>query len=741
MKISKLYTYRRALRTILAGAACGSIALAALMPEAALAAPEGKLESMSLDLSVPFQGPSSFPSEGGGGLIVISDDEVTWNRFLNAPVVLGGTVHIEMSRGRIKNFGIYWGACNGHDCFSPFAVPGTPLLASTIGNAYKKEINKTVNFSFPASIIPPSGAGPGISLGDQIIAKCNAALAEGKTIEDGHAFTFPVPLTLGVDTMMWKGAKSGTQGGGTISFDPAIAMSDVDFEKTVHVNMPVTCQPVPKKILPPLELLSASFAVSHGYYQGTCPVDVHLLGGAITNISGPIEVQIESKSRGKSKKQTYTTTTENANGTWQWTFEWLLEVPVVAQSGGGGAGGAGQAAVGGLGTLPKPEEPLFPGSTPQIDQTVATGYNPPNVHEDSLRLIVTGNGKTITTPWRKYKVTCDPKKNPAVGDVPTGVQTSAFVKQAQLWLTPVAPMDGAKCGVQAHGFIETNVNTKVKFRLTNHQGNTTNWQTVQTKGPMHVGQFSEYLDWSSKDEGVWVTPDSGWALPGAGVGSQAGKKTGTLQIVTETPTKFEGNMASYDFTCHDPAPTGIQTNPTVQVNPDLPKGPSSVVDTGKPSSGNPDNRVEQPVPPITCLGGKVRGGKCLCGGGTVVIGGLIGGKPTKFRCVAKPKPELVKPSAIAPLPKLTCAGGKAIKGECVCGKGLTPVKAGKSDLTWRCNKVVADPPRDKGSANKVQVKTAPKKTATPKLSNSKRGKDGKGKGKTAKKENGSSAVR
>jgi hypothetical protein len=90
---------------------------------------------------------------------------------------------------------------------------------------------------------------------------------------------------------------------------------------------------VPKrgKIQAPLTLVSANFAVSHGNYHGACPVDVHLLGGAITNVSGPIEVQIESKSGGKSNKATYKTTTENANGTWQWTFDWPLTVPGVAE--------------------------------------------------------------------------------------------------------------------------------------------------------------------------------------------------------------------------------------------------------------------------------------------------------------------------------------------------------------------------------------------------------------------------
>ncbi len=55
--------------------------------------------------------------------------------------------------------------------------------------------------------------------------------------------------------------------------------------------------------------------------------------------------------------------------------------------------------------------------------------------------------------------------------------------------------------------------------------------------------------------------------------------------------------------------------------------------------------------------------------------------------------------------------------------------------------MVADPPKDKGSTNTVQARPAPKKAAIPKLSDSKKEKDRKAKGKTAQKGNGSSALR
>ena len=79
-------------------------------------------------------------------------------------------------------------------------------------------------------------------------------------------------------------------------------------------------------------------------------------------------------------------------------------------------------------------------------------------------------------------------------------------------------------------------------------------------------------------------------------------------------------------------------------------------------------------------------------------------------------------------------------GVCNCDRTHKVVKTGKN--AWSCVKVVVDPPRNKDKA-KVEVKTVPKKTAAPKLGKSEKAKvdKGKGKGKTAKKGNGSSAVR
>ena len=75
---------------------------------------------------------------------------------------------------------------------------------------------------------------------------------------------------------------------------------------------------------------------------------------------------------------------------------------------------------------------------------------------------------------------------------------------------------------------------------------------------------------------------------------------------------------------------------------------------------------------------------------------------------------------------------------CKCAKTDKLTKTGKN--AWACVRVVVDPPRNKDKT-KAEVKTAPKKTAAPKLGTADKSKGGKGKGKTAKQGNGSSALR
>lgn len=615
-------------RTALAAMTGGAFAVAALSPvQSALAATEGTVKKLTLNLT--SQGP---------GIRVVSSDGQKWTHIEDTTLQFAAGVEIKMGTiGKIRMWGIYWGACNGDSCFQAF---GTPLLHSHYVPNGADEFNSNFTLSFAAGKIPfstPTGIAP-TPYGDQAIAQCNEKLSQGKGIHDTHVFSHSVPMTIGVDTYAGLGFQDPPPAGAPGEPTP---LFDVDADKTAWVEVPVTCVAVPvpggshavgqvSTQLPPFELLAATLHGHPAEYAGACPINLQLFMSAVSNLPGPFEARIEAKSGWKSKKYVYQTSESNADGTWSKHFQNTLTVPValpVNQPSGGGAIDAAKG-IGNVQMNPKSEEPVVPPGLPKGPKQVQTGFNPGNLHEDSLRLRVKGGDKTIVTDWWTYKVTCDPKKNPAVADAPKGLGQTIFVEQAFLALFPVAPKDGSKCGLNVSGLIQTNVkNVNVTFRLRNHQGNATNSQTIKTSHANNIGKFVEYLDFSKSGQGVWVTPSGGWALPGGGAGSQAGPKVGSLQIVAETPAKFEGNVASYDFTCYDPAPVGLKPPPTVKVDPDV-STPGGLVGRRpvKPASAG---RQIAPLPKISCAGGSVRGGKCLCARGFNVV--PAGAKA--FRCV------------------------------------------------------------------------------------------------------------
>jgi hypothetical protein len=633
----------------LAALAIGALTFASLAHvDGAHAAPEGTLGEMSV--SIGPQGTSAW-------VRVESEDGKTWTKIKNESLPLGGPITVDMATGRIKAIGIFLGDCDGHQCIEGVAHP---MLGSAHLGKFNDVFNTTVfpptvdgksSFVLETAKLGVSAAGIAVpGFGDAIIARCNAALKNGGSIQQEHTFVHVVPMTLGVDTRTVQILNFGSLTD-NIVLNSSKPLEDVDFAKTVNVELPVICEAVPvppsagapgqvgTQCCRPFEVVGATLHGDPAEYAGACPVGIKLFMSAKSNIKGPFEARIESKTGWKSEKYSYQTTESNADGTWSKHFQDTLTVPVVMplnQSSGGGAQTFGQG-IGNVQMNPKNEEPQFPGGIPKMGD-VQTGFNPGNFHEDSLRLVVTGNGKTIMTDWWKYSVTCDPKKAQVADGAPTGVQQSVFVQQAFLALLPVAPRDGSKCGVTVSGLIQTNVkNVNVTFRLKNHQGNSTNAQTIKTSHANNIGKFVEYLDFSTSGQGVWVTPGGGWALPGGGAGSQAGPKQGTLQIVVENPATFEGNVASYNFTCHDPVPVGLQQVPTVKVDPNIPRIPGNVVGKGNDQTAQPDKQIV--APQIVCLGGTVKGGKCLCDGETVVIGGITSGGRTTYRCAAKPRED------------------------------------------------------------------------------------------------------
>ena len=697
-------------QVIVAAATGGCLAFAAMT--SAVAAPEGTLDGMSLELG---------PDGIFVGVTVQSSNGASWTNLKDTNVALAGSIEIEMKPGLIKAFGIYLGTCSGHACFEQV---GTPLLGSIhVDPPYVKHIDGTTSFSFSSLKLgdPGSPGIPVVSVGSEIVARCNAGLQDGKSIQQGFGFVHTVKMTLGADTRMWNQFQFGTAGNNFVLGNKSL--DDVDFSKTVDVAIPVTCEGLPPGAgapdqvgvqLPDYQVIGATLHGDPAVHAGACPVGIKLFMSATSNIKGPFEARVEAKSGWKSKKYVSQTSESGPSGTWSRHFQDTLMVPIVMpvnQSSGGGAINAADG-IGNLGTAPKPEDPIVPPGQPSGPGQVQTGFNPGNLHEDSLRLVVTGGGTTVASDWWKYKVTCDPKTNPEVGGLPGGLGQPVFIKQAFLTLFPVAPKDGSKCGITVSGLVQTSVkNVDVTFRLKNHQGNTTNAQTINTSHANNIGKFVEYLDFSTSGQGIWVSQGGGWTMPAAGAGSQAGRKQGSFQAVVENPAQFASNVASYDFTCYDPAPVGLQQPPTVTVNPDVSRpgalvGPKPVVDPVPV-----DRKIAKPEP-IVCQGGRVRNGACVCSGQTVVIGGLMSsGKARVYRCVAKTTtPKVVKPKRVVdpkPVvtrPRIACAGGVARSSRCVCPRG-TSLKNG------RCTASAA-PVRSSGSS-KPPIRSRSSQTRVP----------------------------
>jgi len=158
--------------------------------------------------------------------------------------------------------------------------------------------------------------------------------------------------------------------------------------------------------------------------------------------------------------------------------------------------------------------------------------------------------------------------------------------------------------------------------------------------------------------------------------------------------------------------------PDSRPDPQKPDKPGKIVDPAKPDPGTsavdpvkPDeqkpNKATVSEPKINCANGTVEKGACTCEPNF---------KPVKsgqnaWRCVrsvADPKP--VKPTISEP--KIICSGGTPKNGGCTCARTHKPVKVAKN--AWRCVGVMVDPPKNKNGANKLELKTAPKKISQPK---------------------------
>lgn len=575
-------------------------AAAALLLAAPLATPslagDGSVENMSLQLNADI-----FSS-----LRVISEDGQTWSKLKNENLNLNGHVSIEIKRGRIMAWGIYAGECPG----TSHCNTSAPAVYS-YSEEHAASVNRDVAFSVPSSKFPVSNAG-GIAktpYGNQIVAQCNAHLANGGSIHKSHGFTATIPMTLGVDTETIANDAPSEVGG-------EHNVTQTDEKKTVNVNIPVICEGVVGKAdqltgkQPDFKILNATLTGHPATYRGSCPVDLRLTMGVESNIKGTFEARVEADNGGKSPFVTLETSQHNgAKGTWVRQFNDKLRVPIAFLSGGGAPSGAPTGPSGEAAPTNNNDD-INPAGQPQAPGGFSTGQAQ-NQHNGAVRLAVKNGNGFVYSKWWNYKVTCDPKKNPNVGRLPDGVATKIDVTQAVISVFPKASPNGRECGITVSGLVQTNVkNVDVKFRIKNHQGVLSGWQILKTSKPNNIADFLTYFDFSKSGEGVWIDQSGMWSLPGNG-GNQAGRYQGSVQMVGSDPS-FTSNIATYDFTCKARKPVGEKTAPTVQVNPDLPRRPGAVVDQDHPTHGKPTGGKVTTLPPLSCAGGIVKAGNCYC---------------------------------------------------------------------------------------------------------------------------------
>lgn len=164
-----------------------------------------------------------------------------------------------------------------------------------------------------------------------------------------------------------------------------------------------------------MDVKQAKLVVFPHEHAGGCPVKLTLFGNVSATTFGSFQSWVESTEGWTSIKQTRTIDSKR-NGEALEEFVETLVVPVSAPKGPPTGGPAGGGAVGGLAAPKPPIDPMPGPARPPVAPGGITTGQPANVHQASLRVVARAKDKTIASPWRPYRVTCDPKVAP--GGVP-----------------------------------------------------------------------------------------------------------------------------------------------------------------------------------------------------------------------------------------------------------------------------------------------------------------------------------
>ena len=215
------------------------------------------------------------------------------------------------------------------------------------------------------------------------------------------------------------------------TYDVDVTVGDKVLEAGWPISKEIVCEKWagskvagPDKLQGVMEVKRSQLVLFPSAHTGPCPVDVSMFMKVTGNGAGSFEAWVESSDGWKSKKMVRSI---RQGGEYLEDFSDKIPVPIVlpASSGGGGSGAGSQASGSKAAVKPGPGDTLPPKGGPPVSPGggLAGADQPGNVHKASLRLVATGGGKTVTSGWQDYKITCDPK-------VATGLKPAENIKGA-----------------------------------------------------------------------------------------------------------------------------------------------------------------------------------------------------------------------------------------------------------------------------------------------------------------------
>ena len=202
--------------------------LGAVVLAAALSVlPSGAFAKKNNDARIKSFSFSASQSISSQGINVISTNGERWNKIAPGNIQLKIDAEMKINRrGAVNSSGLFLGACSKTLCGGNPLIEAKPSLP----------INPT---NLDTAKIPVSGSGIApVPYGDQMIRACNQYLTDGP--REAHGFTWPITVTLSVDTSRkWKryfsASDLNTFSGG-----------DVSRQSTFRVK--VNCVPYPSMI-------------------------------------------------------------------------------------------------------------------------------------------------------------------------------------------------------------------------------------------------------------------------------------------------------------------------------------------------------------------------------------------------------------------------------------------------------------------------------------------------------------